>query len=399
MIAEQALHRQPELVIEYIDPLEGFTGWLVIHRLTHRLCAGGLRVQPGLTRETVENLAATMTLKMRVAGIRADGAKSGIDYDPTSPRKQAALSRFIRAIKPYILSRYSMGPDMNTTMPELDDICRHHGIASAKIAVAKAQELDLDDFQKRISLLAQPLAHATLGRLRSGAGLAAAALATLNHLDIPPRQARVTIQGFGGLAAGAAFFLNQAGVRLIGLADREKTLVDTTGKGFDLKPLLARSTNGLLPTDTPENARAEISTRPEKIFDLPCDLCIPAAVEGAIDVPRAKALTTRAVVCGANLAVTDHAGDILQQRGILVIPDLVAGCGGSLSMEGLFGPGTAPGVQQVLDHITDRMQVIVHDILSRSERENISPRQAALHRCEQVRLEPESPPYRSYSDF
>ena len=109
------MKKKPELTVEYTDPLEGFKGWLVIDSLTHRMAAGGMRVQRGLSREVVEDLAATMTLKMRIAGIRADGAKCGIDYDPASPRKEEAMLRFIRAIRPYLLERYSMGPDLNAT--------------------------------------------------------------------------------------------------------------------------------------------------------------------------------------------------------------------------------------------------------------------------------------------
>lgn len=107
----------PELLIEYTDPLEGFKGWLAIDRLAHKICAGGLRVQDGLTRECIVDLAATMTLKMRIAGIRADGAKSGIDYDPNSPGKHEALYRFIRAIRPFLLERYSMGRILTPNWP------------------------------------------------------------------------------------------------------------------------------------------------------------------------------------------------------------------------------------------------------------------------------------------
>ncbi|MFV9689967.1 MAG: Glu/Leu/Phe/Val dehydrogenase dimerization domain-containing protein, partial [Desulfobacteria bacterium] len=78
------LNREPELIVGYTDPVEGFKGWLVIDALSHKLCAGGLRVQKGLTQDRVIDLARNMTLKMRISGIRADGAKSGIDYDPTS---------------------------------------------------------------------------------------------------------------------------------------------------------------------------------------------------------------------------------------------------------------------------------------------------------------------------
>ncbi|MCI5224259.1 MAG: hypothetical protein D3924_16700, partial [Candidatus Electrothrix sp. AR4] len=140
---------ESELIVEYTDPIEGFKGWLVIDSMTHRLAAGGLRVQRGLTCECVQRLAATMTLKMRIAGIRADGAKSGIDYDPASPGKHEALFRFIRAIKPYLQQRYSMGPDLNTTMPELDAVCRRLGISSIKTAVARNQYLDDTAFAQR----------------------------------------------------------------------------------------------------------------------------------------------------------------------------------------------------------------------------------------------------------
>ena len=133
------LNRKPELIVEYTDPIEGFRGWLVIDALSHKICAGGLRVQEGLTLDCVADLSRNMTLKMRIAGIRADGAKCGIDYDPHSPGKSGALQRFIRSIRPYILERYSMGPDLNVKLNEIDDIAGKLGIPSVKIAIAKAQ--------------------------------------------------------------------------------------------------------------------------------------------------------------------------------------------------------------------------------------------------------------------
>ncbi len=387
MSVKESIAAQPDLVLEYTDPLEGFKGWLVIHRLSHRLCAGGLRVQPGLSRGVVEQLAATMTLKMRITGIRADGAKSGIDYDPTSAGKRAALSRFLRAIRPHVLDRYSMGPDMNTTMPELESICGELGIPSGKIAVARAQELDEADFRKRLALLDQPLAHATAGRLRSGAGLAAACLATLDHLRIPRHRARVAIQGFGGLASGAAFFLAGARVMVTALADREKSLAAIGG--LDLEPLLAQSHDGLIP----DNAPSAVYGKRDDILTLPCDILIPAAVEKSVDSRIAAKLRVRAVVCGANLAVTPEAEKILDQRGILLVPDMVAGCGGSLSMQGLFGPRHPPTVQEVLEHVEKRMTAIVGRLLRYGQAEKIPPRQAALRICAATPIMPDSRPY------
>jgi glutamate dehydrogenase/leucine dehydrogenase len=333
----------PELIVEYTDPLEGFKGWLVIDSLTHRLAAGGMRVQKGLSKEVVRQLAATMTLKMRIAGIRADGAKCGIDYDPRSPGKQEAMLRFIRAIKPYLLERYSMGPDLNTAMPELDAVCARIGIASIKAVIAKCQEFTPEQFEERVQLLKQPVAHSTLGGLRSGAGVASSCAAILEFLHIPSAQARVVIQGFGSLASSAAYFLHQAGVPIIGLADCDKSLISQDGTGLDIPDLLARSCSdcrrkGLIP---PDSLRHSYGDRRE-IYNLACDVFIPAAIEQAIDRQAAETMQVKAIVSGANLAVTDEAEAVLHERGILVIPDMVAGCGGSLSMEGLFGPDELP---------------------------------------------------------
>ena len=157
------LNRKPELIVEYTDPLEGFKGWAVIDALSHNLCAGGVRVQKGLTLDCVRHLARNMTIKMLIAGIRADGAKCGIDYDPHSPGKKEALYRFLRAIRPYILERYSLGPDLNTRMCELENIAERLSIPAVKMAIAKAQGFDLPSFLKRYRTLKQPAGYADEG--------------------------------------------------------------------------------------------------------------------------------------------------------------------------------------------------------------------------------------------
>ena len=92
--------RPPALVIDYVDPEEGFRGWLVRDTLDFGLCAGGMRVQPGLTGARLAEMARNMTRKMRISGLRVDGAKSGIDYDPHPPGKPAAMARFMAAKRP-----------------------------------------------------------------------------------------------------------------------------------------------------------------------------------------------------------------------------------------------------------------------------------------------------------
>lgn len=385
---------QPDLIIEYTDPIEGFKGWLVIDSLVHNLCAGGLRVQKGLSLKCVQDLAATMTLKMRIAEIRADGAKSGIDYDPASPGKDEALYRFIRAIKPYILERYSMGPDMNTSMPELDAICSRLGISSIKIAVAHTQNYTDQQFKERIDLLSQPISHASLGKLRAGSGLAAACMGTLDFLESPVTESTVVIQGFGGLAAGAAYFLHKAGVKIIGLADHEKSLIHPDAAGLDIPYLLKHSVNGLLPLDSPVGKYG----KREDIYKVTCDVFVPAAIEGSVCEKEASSLQVRAITCGANLAVVPEAEQVLHDRRIFLVPDMIAGCGGSLSMEGLFAPDTLPTVDEVLDHVSAKTRAIVKTILQRSQQEERLPREIALLICSEAKLYPESKPYGTLSD-
>jgi len=388
------LNTEPELVIEYTDPFEGFKGWLVIDCMAHTLCAGGLRVQKGLTCDTIRCLAANMTLKMRIAGIRADGAKSGIDYDPASPGKEEALFRFIRAIKPYILERYSMGPDMNTSMPELDAICARLGISSIKTAVAGAQNLDADAFKQRIALLREQAGPAALGRLRAGIGLAAAAQAALEFQGIPLSRGTVVIQGFGCLAASAAHFLDRAGIKIIGIADREKSLISTDGTSLAIPSLLSSCVDGIIPDNAPNGRYG----KREEIYDLSCDIFIPAAVEKTVHEHNARTMQVGAIVCGANLAVLPEAEQTLYKRGILLIPDMIAGCGGSLSMEGLFAPVSMPTVEEVLAHVESKTCSIVKKMLKRSKQDGVPPREAAVRICAETPLYPGTRPYGPLAD-
>ena len=386
------LNRKQELIVEYTDSLEGFKGWAVIDALSHKLCAGGVRVQKGLTLDCVRDLARNMTIKMRIAGIRADGAKCGINYDPHSPGKKEALYRFIRAIRPYVLERYSLGPDLNTTMCELDDIAERLSIPAVKMAIAKAQGFDLPSFLKRYRILKQPFGHATLGRLRAGFGLAAACQGVLEFLNIPPQEATVAIQGFGGLGSAAAYTLHEAGIKIIALADEEKSLISTNNQSLDIKAMLPTTTNcgtGFIPSSGINGRYGDRN----QIYDVKCDVFIPAAIENVITVDNAGVLPIKAVVTGANLAVTQEAEKILIDRGIIIIPDFVAGCGGSLSMDGLFGPEIEPSAQEVLNHVNKRMRRIVKKVIKRSQQDGVTTREAALRLCSEAPIYPEARPY------
>jgi len=224
-------------------------------------------------------MARNMTCKMRLCGLRVDGAKSGIDYDPAAPGKKAAMARFMRAILPYIRSRYSMGPDLNVEMAELDAIGKTLGLASVKMAVAGAQGWDLPYFNKRYAILKEEVDGQPLGRLRAGYGVAVAGLTVLDYLGIPYLQASVAIQGFGTLARAAAYGLARKGVRIMAMADVEKCLISENRQGLDINRLL-QAEGTLLPGNN-YGSGGKVAAR-EDLYQVPCDILLPAAVERTI---------------------------------------------------------------------------------------------------------------------
>jgi len=368
--------KEPALVIEYIDPEEGFRGWLVIDSLEHSLAAGGMRVCRGLSREHLCAMARNMTRKMRIADLGVDGAKSGIDYDPAAPGKLAAMTRFLRAIAPLVRERYSMGPDLNVCMEELQDAATAAGINSVKMAVARAMGWEPDYFAARYRILQEDVGCGkTLGQVRAGYGVAGAALASLERADIGTRGARIAVQGAGTLAQGLLHALKDSGVKVIAIADAEKTLTDK--EGIDIGWLLSHPP-GILPA--PYDKRIKILPR-DAVLTQECDLLLPLAVEGVITSANAAGIKARAVVPGANLAVTPDGHEALLNRGILTVPDFLAGAGGSISMEGLFRPARHPAAGDVLNHTLNRARELALEVFDAAEQQQTTPLEAALSIC------------------
>lgn len=377
-------------LVTYRDPLEGFSGYLAFDGHDNPLAAGGFRVQRGLTAGKVAQLAQAMTLKQRLLGLAVDGAKCGIDYGPHAPGRLQAMRRFLRFLRPYLLDRFSMGPDMGTAWSEIETLARLERIPSVKVAVAKAQGLSEWDFQRRIRLLDAPVDGLALGQRRAGHALAHAALGAIQWSGHRGARTRVGIQGFGTLGRAAALSLSQAGVRLTAVTDEHGCLV--CPQGLDVGALLAA------PSPTPVTDRASARARSaarEALFESPVDLLVLAACEDAMSLEQAAALpaSTKVVVVGANLGVASTVEGLLEERGVVVIPDFVGGCGGSASMDALFGPARCPSATEVLDRLGTTMRRRVHRVLQLAADQGIGARAAALVACDERRPDPQGRPY------
>ncbi|MFQ5646667.1 MAG: Glu/Leu/Phe/Val dehydrogenase dimerization domain-containing protein [bacterium] len=368
------------VMITYTDPVEGFNGYLAIDSNRYRIAAGGFQVQLGLTAEKLNRMAHNMTLKQQVGGIKVDGAKCGIDYDPKSPGRTEAMKRFLTAIKPYLKDRYSMGADLNTTQFEIDSLVKSIDLPAAKIAIAKAQGLKHKEFMYRYEMLYQEVGGVFLGRRRAGHGVAMAALAVLDLVGVG-RRGKVVIQGFGSLGRAAALSLYLSGVKIIAVADRDQCIIaKNPDRGLNIKELWHHALGTLLPKrESPEYR----SGGREEIYAVEADAFLPCAIENAVDEEKARDLPVKVVATGANLALSREAEAVFFERGVMVVPDFVAGAGGSISMDGLFGIERQVSPQKVLDHVEQRMRQIVTEIMSLSRKKGISPRKAACQICKE----------------
>lgn len=366
-------------VVRYHDPVEGFPGWVAFAGEGQLLAAGGLRVQEGLTEDSIGGLAQVMRLKEQLLGLRVDGAKAGIAYDPRRPGKREALGRFLRFLRPYLLDRLSLGPDIGTGWEEIEGIAQDQGIASLKIAIARAQGLGRGDFDRRLRLLAARVGPLTLGQRRAGHALAHAALAVLDRTPTPTRNVRrfrVGIQGWGTLARGSALSLAEAGVAVVAVADEHGCVYDLNG--LDVRRLLALPAGSAVgEASGPDACHAPR----ERLLQTSLDLLVLAACENGVVPEQAESLRAAAVVVGANLGLPLDVELQLQRRGVVVVPDFVGGCGGSASMDALFGPASCPEPRDVLADVAYKVRAVVHSMLDLSSGRGVSPREAALVLC------------------
>ncbi|MCZ7422901.1 Glu/Leu/Phe/Val dehydrogenase [Verrucosispora sp. WMMA2121] len=373
-------------VIEYVDPIEGFRGWLAYDGLDCRLAAGGCRVKPGLTAAELGELASRMTLKERLLGINVDGAKCGIDYDPRAPGKAAALRRFLRFLRGQLMTRFSMGCDMGTQWDELEQLALLEGIPSIKYAVRGAQEFSEAEFVARMGLLDQHVGALTLAQRRAGHALAQAAVMAARASALPGPLS-CTLQGFGNLGRAAAYTLAQEGVRITAIADEYGCVADP--RGLDVAAMLAE------PAGTPVSQLARHVRRmpAAALLDLPTDLVLLAAGADGLPAERADRLPAPVVVVGANCGLSPQAEHALHRAGVLVVPDFVGGIGGSASMEALFGPTRCPSPRGVLDGVTELMRQLVDHLTDEARRRGLPLRQVAYDTAAAARVTPDQPPY------
>ena len=295
--------------------LEVFTGYRVQHSVARGPGKGGVRFAPDVTLDEVRALASWMTWKCAVVNIPFGGAKGGVVCDPAY-LSDGELERITRRYTSEILEfigpeRDVPAPDMNTnqqTMAWIMDTYSMH-MRHTVTAVVTGKPIDLGGSKGR------PEA--------TGRGCTIVTMEALRQLGIAPQNAKVIIQGFGNVGSMAARLMSRAGMQHR-RASSSTTAPSTTRTGSITEAVLQhrKETGSIL--DFPE---AENMDRDEALL-LECQVLLPAAKENVITSQNAGKIRARIVCEGANGPTTALADEILAERNIFVIPDILANAGG-----------------------------------------------------------------------
>jgi len=291
-----------------------FEGYRVQHNTSRGPGKGGVRFHPNVTLSEVMALSAWMSVKNAAVNLPFGGAKGGIRVDPKtlSRRELEKLTRRYTSEIGVIIgpTKDIPAPDVNTNEQimawMMDTYSMNEGTTSSGVVTGK------------------PLAlGGSLGRREAtGRGVFTVGCEAAKRMGLPIEGARIAVQGFGNVGGIAALLFVKAGGRLVAVQDHAASLYN--GAGIDASALwdhvqLQGSIMGY--------ADAETVTA-DAFWDTPCDVMIPAAMEQQITPDNAHRIQARLVIEGANDPTTPEADDILRDRNILVVPDVIANAGG-----------------------------------------------------------------------
>jgi glutamate dehydrogenase (NAD(P)+) len=294
--------------------VEVYTGYRVLYNTSRGPAKGGIRFDMNVTLDEVKALAAWMTWKCAVVNVPFGGAKGGVICDPAT-MSNVELERLTRRYTSAIID--TLGPDSDVPAPDVNTNER-----------VMAWIMDTYSMHKRHTVTAvvtgKPVEMGgSLGRREAtGRGCMFVTREALKRLKMPFKGARVAVQGFGNVGSIAARLLHEEGASVIAVSDKQGGIHNP--KGLDIADVLAWVRDHRFLQGYP---KAEAVTN-EQLLTLDCDVLVPAALENVITSENAKDIKARVICEGANGPTTAGADKILEEKGIFVIPDILANAGG-----------------------------------------------------------------------
>jgi len=291
-----------------------FEGFRVQHNMSRGPGKGGVRYHPDVNLEEVMALSAWMTVKNAAVNLPYGGAKGGIRVDP----KKLSIKELERMTRRYTSEiGLIIGPQQDIPAPDvntngqimawmMDTYSMNVGATATGVVTGKPIHLG-----------------GSAGRVKAtGRGVFVTGREAARRIGLDLNGAKVAVQGFGNVGSSAAELFGQAGAIVVAAQDHTGTIYNE--KGFDLSELVPHVAN----TGGVAGFKGADVLASEDFWDVQCDILIPAALEGQITEARARRLKAKLVLEGANGPTVSKADDMLAERNVLVVPDVICNAGG-----------------------------------------------------------------------
>ena len=346
--------------------MEVFTGYRVQHSIARGPAKGGIRYAPDVTIDEVRALASWMTWKCAVVNIPFGGGKGGVICDP----KKMSMGELERMTRRYTAELVEfIGPEKDVPAPDVNtneqvmawimDTYSMH-MRQTVTAVVTGKPLNMGGSRGR--------------REATGRGVMVVCDEALKKLNLSRESTRVIVQGFGNVGSNAARLMHEAGYKIIGIAEWDGGLYNKNG--IDIEALWEhRYRNGSI-----HGFKGAEAYDSSELLLVDCDLLIPAATENVVTSKNAARIKAKILAEGANGPTTAAADEILADKGVFVIPDILANAGGVTTSyfewvqdrQGYFWKESV--VNEQLDHI---MRSSFDDVVRYAETHNVNNRIAA----------------------
>jgi len=353
-----------------------FEGFRVQHSITRGPGKGGVRFHPDVNLNEVMALAGWMTIKCAALNLPFGGAKGGVRVDPTTLSKnelERLTRRYTTEINLIIGPQKDIpAPDVGTT-PQvmawmMDTYSMNAGSTVTGVVTGKPVHLG-----------------GSLGRSKAtGRGVFVTGLEVAQKIGLDIAHATVCVQGFGNVGAEAALLFHESGAKVIAVQDHTATLYHP--EGINIPDLLAyqKQQGAIKGFDMVHDIDKN------ELWNIEADIFIPAALEGVISKEIAQKLQTKLILEGANGPTDPAADDVLNERGIVIVPDVICNAGG-VTVSYFEWVQDLASYFWTEDEINHRMDVImrkaIHDVWDRAQHANCSLRTAAyIVACERILL-------------
>ena len=363
----------PENIVRIYDPKIDMEGFLVIDSTLAGPGKGGFRMTPDVTVEEVSRLARAMTLKNVLVGVPFGGAKAGIIWrggKDDLELKEKYVRSFARALKPFLGKRYISAPDVNVGEREIRWLVDEAKDWNA--ATGKPVDLCTRRGFKKICGIPHELGS-------TGFGVAHATRQAAEALGMDIKGARVVIHGFGNVAMFAHKFLNEMGAKTVAIANSRFTLFSSNGLDNNF---LNAVISGEKKLDDYPGEKFSL----DKFWEIESDILIPASVTDVINESNKDKIKTKLIVEGANIPMRENIEDGLFQRGIMIVPDVVANSGGVISS---YAEYSGISNSQMFKLVKEKVVSITKEVIEKSIKSKTNSRvvamQIASERLERLR--------------